>query len=261
MKTFRLIGIQVNFVGVIDFDHGELSFDASLFDSRLLIYTLNGDMAVRLNWGDDPMLPVDRSAVFIRRYRPPQNAPSMRRLRSACWRDNPRMTVETYLAVTSNTVQFGARVELYVASASFNVYGYIGYDVLFQFNPFYFIAQFAAGLAVRVGDDPILSVHVTGELSGPSPWHVRGTGEFTILFIDFDVDFDVTFGEKHDTALPPADVMKRLMDALRAKDNWQANLPTGLNLLVSTRDLTKETAEVLVHPFGTLDDHAEGCAA
>jgi hypothetical protein len=250
-ESFRLIGIQVNFVGVIDFDRGELSFDASLFDSRLLIYTLSGDMAVRLSWGDDPMFLLSVGG-FHPAFRPPKNAPSMRRLSISLLGGNPRITVETYLAVTSNTVQFGARAEFYVGVSEFNVYGYLGYDVLFQFNPFYFIAQFAAGLAVRVGDDPILSIHISGELSGPSPWHVRGTGEFTILFIDFDVDFDVTFGEKHDTALPPADVMKRLMDVLRSKDSWQANLPAGLNLLVSTRDLTKDTAEMLVHPFGTL---------
>ena len=33
---------------------GQLSFDASLFDSRLLTFTLTGDMAVRLYWGTTP---------------------------------------------------------------------------------------------------------------------------------------------------------------------------------------------------------------
>ena len=55
--------------------------------------------------------------------------------------DNPRLKVESYFAVTSNTVQFGAQVELYAAAAGFNVYGFLGYDVLFQFDPFRFIAQ------------------------------------------------------------------------------------------------------------------------
>ena len=46
-----LLRIQVNFVGSIDFGQSFLRFDASLFDSRLIMYTLEGDMAARLRWG------------------------------------------------------------------------------------------------------------------------------------------------------------------------------------------------------------------
>ena len=55
--------------------------------------------------------------------------------------DNPRLTVQTYFAVTSNTVQYGARVELYAEACGFNIYGFLGYDLLVQFNPFHFIAD------------------------------------------------------------------------------------------------------------------------
>src|SRR6266498_2495499 len=46
-----LLRIQVNFVGSVDFGRQFLRFDASLFDSRLMMYTLEGDMAARLLWG------------------------------------------------------------------------------------------------------------------------------------------------------------------------------------------------------------------
>ena len=46
-----LLRIQVNFVGSVDFGARFLRFDASLFDSRLITYTLEGDMAARLRWG------------------------------------------------------------------------------------------------------------------------------------------------------------------------------------------------------------------
>ena len=46
-----LLRLQVNFLGVIDFEQERFSFDASLFDSKLLCFTLSGDMAMRLYWG------------------------------------------------------------------------------------------------------------------------------------------------------------------------------------------------------------------
>ncbi|RMG72131.1 MAG: hypothetical protein D6722_05915 [Bacteroidetes bacterium] len=46
-----LVQLQVNFLGIIDFEKQMLSFDASLFNSRILFITLEGDMALRLSWG------------------------------------------------------------------------------------------------------------------------------------------------------------------------------------------------------------------
>ncbi|MFT3903903.1 MAG: hypothetical protein QM727_12070 [Niabella sp.] len=55
-----------------------------------------------------------------------------------------------YFAVTSNTVQFGARAELYFGFSACNIKGHIGFDALFQFSPFYFIVQVSASLSVKV---------------------------------------------------------------------------------------------------------------
>lgn len=49
-----LLKLQVNFLGVIDFENRSISFDATLFESRLLTYTITGDMALRIAWGDKP---------------------------------------------------------------------------------------------------------------------------------------------------------------------------------------------------------------
>jgi len=47
-----LLALQVAFLGVVDFDKGQLSFDASLFDSHLMTFPLSGDMAVRAYWAE-----------------------------------------------------------------------------------------------------------------------------------------------------------------------------------------------------------------
>ena len=51
-----LIELHIDVLGIIDFGAKTLSIDGSLYDSRVLIYSLAGDLALRLNWGDNPEL-------------------------------------------------------------------------------------------------------------------------------------------------------------------------------------------------------------
>ena len=53
-EEFGTIYLQVNFAGSVDFEKGQLQFDASLYNSRVLISPLTGDMALRIYWGGDP---------------------------------------------------------------------------------------------------------------------------------------------------------------------------------------------------------------
>jgi hypothetical protein len=50
-----LVRLQLDAIGVIDFDQGTAALDATLFDSRLLKkFALTGDMAMRLQWKSSP---------------------------------------------------------------------------------------------------------------------------------------------------------------------------------------------------------------
>src|SRR3989441_1414012 len=141
-EDVAILKLQVNFAGGIDFNQGMIWFDASLFDSRLLIYTLTGDMALRIGWGDQAIFVLSVGGFHPAFNEVPTDLRGMRRLSiSLLSGDNPRLTTMTYFAVTSNSVQNGARVELYAEACGFNIYGFIGYDLLVQFNPFHFVAQ------------------------------------------------------------------------------------------------------------------------
>ena len=70
--------------------------------------------------------------------------------------NNPRLTCESYFAITANTVQFGARAQLYAAAYGFSVEGDIGYDVLLQIAPLHFVADFHAKVALKRGLDSTL---------------------------------------------------------------------------------------------------------
>ena len=116
-EDMAILNLQVSFVGSVDFENGQLQFDASLFDSRVLIFTLTGDMAVRIYWKDNAEFPADRRRLPPRLHAAADGPrPRSRALGIVIFQGNPNVRAEAYFAVTSNTVQFGARVELYCGS-------------------------------------------------------------------------------------------------------------------------------------------------
>jgi hypothetical protein len=167
--------------------------------------------------------------------------------------DNPRLSVMTYFAITSNSVQNGAKVELYAEACGLNVYGFLGYDLLVQFNPFYFIADIYAGLALRAGTDTICGIDVHCELSGPTPWNANGDASITILFFTISVGFNVTWGDKG-PAQPKdkEDVLKLVVDAVSDDRNWKADMPTNTNQSVTLKKLNLPDDKIVIHPFGIL---------
>ena len=248
-----ILQLQVNFLGVLDFEAGELWFEANLYDSRLLTLSLSGGMAFRLNWGNNPGFLMSVGG-FHPAYDPPSTRlPAIDRLTlSLLPTDNPRLTLEAYFAVTSNTVQFGARIELYAGVSKFNVYGWLGFDALFQFDPFMFIAEVSAGLAVRIDSSPILSVNLKLMLKGPTPYNAVGTAKFKILFFSFKVRFNETWGESRDTSLPAVEVLPLVLEAMADPGNWEAITPFRSSMLVTTRAFDPPDDEVVIHPFGSL---------
>lgn len=249
-----LLRLQVNFLGVIDFENKYISFDASLYDSRLLTFTLAGDMAFRLSWGDQPVFILSVGGFHPAFKEAPGDLQNMTRLTlSLLSGSNPRITIQCYFAVTSNTVQFGARAELYAAAAGFNVYGFIGFDLLFQFDPFEFIAAFAAGLALRRGSSVLMGIRVSGELSGPTPWDAKGEASFSILFFDITIGFHETWGDSADAiGSETEDLVQRLTAEINDNRNWKAEIPDNNSLHVSLNKLNLPTDKLVVHPFGVL---------
>jgi hypothetical protein len=253
-EEFKILSLQVNFLGVIDFEKKYISFDASLYDSKLLTFTLTGDMALRLSWGSEPVF-VLTVGGFHPSYEPPANLGlgDMERLSINLFSGNPRLRIENYFAVTSNTAQFGANGQLYVSKAGFDVEGYIGFDVLFQFSPFYFIAQVSASLSVSYEGEDILSILLSLSLDGPTPWHVKGKASFSFLVFDVSVSISETFGDERNTTLVPVDVWPLLEAALQEKANWQAEMPSGSNLLVTLKTIEPTESAIIAHPCGILN--------
>ncbi len=63
--------------------------------------------------------------------------------------------------MTSNSIQFGARLQLSYSLSAFNVAGFLSLDVLIHRHPFHFIADVAAILAVRTGSHVLFAVRAS----------------------------------------------------------------------------------------------------
>ncbi|MCU0602419.1 MAG: hypothetical protein MUC33_07140 [Desulfobacterales bacterium] len=248
-----LICLQMDAVGVLDFDQGSAALDASLYDSRLLKkFVLTGDMAMRLKWEGAPHFALAIGGLHPA-FSPPAGFPVLERITlNLTAGDNPRLRCEAYFALTANTVQFGARAEIYAAAHGFSIQGETGFDVLIQLDPFQFLADFYAQVQLKRGSRSLFKVRVEGALAGPRPLHLKAKATFEVLWWDVSIRIDKTLvaGEKPPPP-EPIDVLPRLKEALGNPVSWVGRLPAGQRPMVTLRPRAA-AAEVLLHPLGTL---------
>jgi hypothetical protein len=247
-----VIDLHLDVLGIIDVGKKLFSLDATLHDSRIIAFTIYGDMALRLTWGDNPSFALSIGGLNPH-FQPPPGFPTLKRLTIALSSSGSfRLSIQTYLAITSNTFQIGVHAELYAGAGSFNVYGWLGFDALFIFKPFSFVVDVTAGMALRSGTSTLMGITFNGELSGPTPWHVKGEAHISLLFFDIGVDVDVTWGESHTLDAPPTDAWPPLHDAIADARNWSGALPPSTPAVATLAKPGGDDTAVLVEPSGAL---------
>jgi Family of unknown function (DUF6603) len=245
-----VVELHIDFVASIDFEAKLFALDATLRDSRIVVFTLTGDIAMRLSWGQQPNFALAMGG-FHPHFLPPPGFPVLRRLTLAVGEgDTIRLNCQTYQAVTSNSVQVGARLELYVDVGVF-IHGWFGFDALFIFSPFSFQVDFSAGLEVAVGGVRLASITVDGSLSGPTPWRITGSAKISLLFFEITAHVDHTFGQREAASLPQLDPWPDLLAAATDARNWTAVLAPGV-LPVVTLAAGKNDQTTLVDPVGSI---------
>lgn len=250
-----VIRINVQFGGGIDFREG-IWFDASLIDSEIVGIKLEGSMAFRLYWGGATKGFLLSVGGFHPRYTPEPGmmVNDMKRLAMKLDYSILKIGLETYMAVTSNTFQIGARLDLCIGWSKFGITGYAGFDALFQFDPFMFMFSTECGVCVKCGSWKLLSVDLALNVSGPAPWHVDGKAKFKFLFIPISVDFCKEWGRKTpklpEKTVAVYDLLKEEIDKPM---NWMAVGPeigSSDDEVVLFRN--EKEGELLVQPFESL---------
>ena len=248
-----IVRLQCNFIGALELDRNRGWFFAALFDSRLITITIDGEMGVLVDRGSDKNLIVSNGG-FHPQFEPPALPfPVPKRIAfNIIDSDKARIRIEGYLAVTTNTVQFGARADLYLGFSGFSVDGHLLFDVLLRRKPFYLIAEVEARVSLKVGGVGVFNIDIECALSGPGPWRARGRGSISLLFVTLHKSFDETWGETSATTLPPIAIVPLLLGELARPANWRALTPTPNGLLVSLRKIDAGDTLVL-HPLGALE--------
>jgi hypothetical protein len=247
-----IVELRIDVAGGLDLGRQELWIEAVLRDSRVAIFELSGGFALRSSWGPDPVFLLSVGG-FNPHFTPPPDFRAPDRLAiSLATSDNPRIRLESYLAITSNSLQIGARLDAFGSIEFLGVWSaqvYASFDALFTFEPFQFIVDLAGGVQICHDGKPFLGASFLLSLQGPEPLRAIGYVE-VVFFGTHRIPLDITIGTgREQAAITAADPAKLLADAIKDQRNWSA-VPPVLQQAVVTRD--PEGAGLLVHPAGSL---------
>jgi hypothetical protein len=194
---------------------------------------------------------------FHPRYTPPAGLSVPQRLEIKL-ADLPilQISFRGYFAITTGSVQAGARLDLIAGSDDLGLSGTLGFDVLLQWEPsFAFSAAIYASLGFKFLGATICSVNLDVVLEGPSPcWHVAGSASISIgPFLSPSFGIDESWGRQDERALPAPDVTGAVMRALSRPEAWAPLMPEGAAGILRLRvPGAGEPAPPRVHPLGRL---------
>jgi hypothetical protein len=252
-----LVKLNMDALGVLDLTQDDLSLDASLFDSKLISFPITGDMALRANWSSQREFLLAIGG-FHPQFTPPSDFPSLTRVAI----DMPsgivsKMRLAAYLALTSNSVQFGATLDVFIGVSGCGLSGHLGFDALLQLSPFHFVADISGSVAIIIGGDDLASVSLDASLSGPAPWNIAGTFKIHIIFFDEHFSFSQSWGlSAPSQQTSTIDVGALLNTQLADPRNWSSQLPAGLSALVATRKID-DASSFFAHPLALIEVHEQ----
>ena len=262
-----ILKLSVAFIGILDFKNQYVYFRADLFDSKLLAFKLTGSLVFAISWGT-PSVFVLSAGGFHPAFHEIPTLPSLPNAFTNLQRigiqlldsDNPRIVVEAYFAVTSNTIQIGGKAELFYNIAwGYNIYGRLEVNALFQFNPFHFVFDIAAEIALRDGEEWVMGIGIYGNLEGPEPWHVKARAVVKTPWYmpDIDVELEKKWGDQP-SVLPSqkANIQSLLKEAIKDVRNWTTLLPSGnfnpIMLRSAEADAPAPVERIRIAPNGNL---------
>lgn len=247
-----LVFLRATFAGLIDPGEPSVMFVASLNGSHIVGVPLTGDLLLLTRGGPDPALVISAGG-FHPAFPIPRGVPGLQRLgMDLCPVPWMQMRCEAYFALTSNTLQMGARLELAAEVAGCGLRGYLQFDALVQYSPFHFVADVSGGIALQAFGHNLMGVHLGLHLEGPAPYLARGTGSIDLWLFEVSFDFELGWGSPAPALLgagPAAD----LHAALAAPSAWRSRSSTGIPGLVLSEAARSRLGEgTLLDPYAVV---------
>ena len=251
--------LHLDVLGVLDIGKKSFALDATLYDSKIIKYDLSGDMALRLNWGDHPQFAMSLGG-FHPRFDPPPGFPSLRRLKLQLSSSKSfDLSCTVYQALTSNTLQMGAKLQLHAEACGVDVDGHLSMDTLICWSPFEFEVDIDGSVSARYRGHNIASVHLGIGLSGPTPWHAKGKAKVSVLCWDVTARFEKKWGSDERASLPKVDPREPFLAEVRNVANWSGALLPRRHAVESLKSLEISQSDppveppLIVHPAGMLE--------
>lgn len=248
-----LLEMHMDILGTVDFGTDEGSLDAVLHDSKLVQFPLQGSMALRSCWSGSDQTFLISVGGFNPKFQPPPGFPTLQRVSISMPSGNiTKFNLDGYFAISSNTLQIGAHVDLFVGVDGFGIAGYLNFDTMIERSPFYFDGDISGGVTLSIDGDNVMSLDLSADLTGPAPWHCAGSVHFSILWFSVTKGFSVTFGSSATAqSTDLIEVGAQVRAALSDPRNFTAALTGNQNGLVSL--LTPSTQGIaLGHPAAEL---------
>lgn len=245
-----LVALHLDVGGGIDTAAGALWIDAALHDSHIVGFALNGGMAVRSDFVDQPSFLMALGG-FHPGFEAPGDFPDLLPL-SLSISAAPVLDIgfQCYLAITSNSVQFGAAFHLSAKVAGFGIEGGASFDALVEFSPFRLATRLGWYVAITAAGVDLAGVWLDASVEGPNPWLVVGTARFKILGLESHVQIDERIGaEQPEPAVPPADLLVELAAALADEGAWSATAGTSPGVVATS---APGPDELVVMPDGVI---------
>ena len=250
----KFLNIQVDTIGVIDFSRHTLEIDSTIRQGRVMgLFKITGDGGVRSSWGQPPYM-LSTLGGFHPGFHPePAVFPKLKRILITVDQDDLPKGVElsasAYLAITSNTIQFGAEFTASIKAGNWKITGQIGGDALIRL-PFYFDLSIHGKVAVTYRGHNIIAVKFKGALAGPSPLILRG--EVCVSLLLFDACWSGSFQLGDSGALPGA-LIDSLVPVVAAEMALAGNLAVVEGddplVLIARRE---DNAGVVLSPLGAV---------
>jgi hypothetical protein len=250
-----LVRLRADVMGRLRLNPLDFLLEAELVDSRLGTFVLSGGMVMVARGGQDSAF-LASFGGFNPHYQPPAGVPAVDRIRvDISGSNNPRLRLEGYVAITSQTFQFGARAELHAAAGPLSLEGWLGLDVLIAWLPrFHFSAEVYAGVSLSFHGEPVLELSIDVLLEGPGPWHVKGHASLHLLFFTVSLPIDASWGEDAGPTAAVASPLDLVRSALSKAEAWSSQLPPGATSVVTFR-ASRDPAVIPVHPLAVIACH------